>query len=250
MAPVGQVLGHGIFSKTKMCKFHQAGKCAKGLQCPWAHDASELNAAPDLRRTKLCKELIKNRNCTNADCNFAHSDEECRTITHATQGLTDEIPTDFSQVNPEAATKILANEASDTERTSRTEMLDFAPLTLSAEAPDFIPTSFDAEAPAFVPMPSFPPGLEDYVPYSSTSGYPSFHLNSSTSGYPSCHLNESESDNSSNDDIKIDGNTPISELLALSFSPKYRQASSLKFEFASTTGSLGDLGVFPEEHHH
>eukprot|EP00930_Biecheleria_cincta_P019469 TRINITY_DN1484_c0_g4_i1.p1 TRINITY_DN1484_c0_g4~~TRINITY_DN1484_c0_g4_i1.p1 ORF type:complete len:243 (-),score=50.21 TRINITY_DN1484_c0_g4_i1:503-1231(-) len=242
MAPVGQVLGLGIFSKTKMCKFHQAGKCAKGLQCAWAHDASELNAAPDLRRTKLCKELINNGECTNANCNFAHNKEQFRTLVHATEVLTHEALTDLSQISPVVAVKSSASDTSHAEQDSTMEIPDTVPSLLSAEAPDFIPMSFNVEAPVFVPMPSPPPGLEDYVPYSSTCGYPTFHQE------------ESESDSSSGDDIKIDGNTPIAEILALSMLPKkrssYRQVPAAKSASVSTAGSLGDLGAFPEDAQH
>merc|ERR1719421_2477221 len=47
-----------LFQKTKMCKFHLVGICTKGSACVFAHNREELNALPDLSRTKLCKTLI------------------------------------------------------------------------------------------------------------------------------------------------------------------------------------------------
>jgi len=239
MAPVGQVLGHELFSKTKMCKFHRAGKCAKGRQCPWAHDPSELQVAPDLRRTKLCKELIAKGHCTNAKCTFAHSQEECRTVAHAAGDVTHDIQATISQQKQVAVAKNSIGKASSAGQTSTMGVPDFVPSSLSADAPDFVPTSFTKAEPAFVPMLSPPPGLEDCMPYSPSSGYPSFHRELS------------ESDSSSIDDIKIDGNTPISQILALSMAPKKkffdRQLSSAQFASVSTAGSLADLHLSLED---
>lgn len=238
MAPVGQVLGREMFSKTKMCKFHRAGKCTKGLQCPWAHDASELNAAPDLRRTKLCKELLTKGICTNEDCNFAHCKEEFRSLDNVADFVTHDV-TNLLQPSPFAAEMNTACKPVDEEQTAAMKMPDIAPSLLSADAPDFIPMSFTTEVPAFVPMPSPPPGLEGYVPYSSAWGYESFDRE------------ESGSDISSNGDIKIDGNTPIADILALSLPPKHmssnRRLAATRFASVSTAESLVDLSFLDEE---
>lgn len=67
-----------VFEKTKMCKFHILGACAKGSSCRFAHFPSELNNLPDLACTKLCKALIATGLCDNPDCRYAHSHEELR----------------------------------------------------------------------------------------------------------------------------------------------------------------------------
>lgn len=66
------------FSKTKLCKFHIIGICAKGIMCPFAHNKDELKPLPDLAFTKLCKTLIQNGECTNRNCTYAHTKEELR----------------------------------------------------------------------------------------------------------------------------------------------------------------------------
>lgn len=67
-----------LFTKTKMCKFHLLGLCAKGSNCMYAHDASDLNNLPDLFRTKLCKFLITTGQCHDPDCKYAHNKDELR----------------------------------------------------------------------------------------------------------------------------------------------------------------------------
>eukprot|EP00746_Dinoflagellata_sp_MGD_P147952 gnl/MRDRNA2_/MRDRNA2_80246_c0_seq1.p1 gnl/MRDRNA2_/MRDRNA2_80246_c0~~gnl/MRDRNA2_/MRDRNA2_80246_c0_seq1.p1 ORF type:complete len:559 (+),score=65.81 gnl/MRDRNA2_/MRDRNA2_80246_c0_seq1:87-1679(+) len=67
-----------LFTKTKMCKFHLAGICAKGASCAYAHDPMELNNLPDLFRTKLCKSLICTGQCNDPECKYAHNKEELR----------------------------------------------------------------------------------------------------------------------------------------------------------------------------
>lgn len=69
------------FSKTKMCRFELLGMCAKGPQCPFAHGSGELRPLPDLRCTKLCKELLQSGECSTKNCSYAHSKEELRGMT-------------------------------------------------------------------------------------------------------------------------------------------------------------------------
>mmetsp|Transcript_87206 Transcript_87206/g.244094 ORF Transcript_87206/g.244094 Transcript_87206/m.244094 type:complete len:664 (+) Transcript_87206:115-2106(+) len=69
-----------IFSKTKMCKFHILGMCAKGEACKFAHHKDELNPLPDLSRTKLCKTLISTGSCNDPHCSYAHNREEMRAM--------------------------------------------------------------------------------------------------------------------------------------------------------------------------
>lgn len=67
-----------LFTKTKMCKFHLLGMCAKGSGCMYAHDATSLTPLPDLFRTKLCKSLISTGQCSDPRCKYAHNKEELR----------------------------------------------------------------------------------------------------------------------------------------------------------------------------
>jgi hypothetical protein len=66
-------------SKTKMCKFYQRGLCTKGTQCPFAHDAKELQPLPDLSRSKFCMVLRKTGRCDNPKCSYAHKEAELQT---------------------------------------------------------------------------------------------------------------------------------------------------------------------------
>lgn len=61
--------------KTRFCMFHLQGVCQMGRTCAFAHNLHELQGAPDLRNTKLCK---NNMRCQVPGCAFAHSEEELR----------------------------------------------------------------------------------------------------------------------------------------------------------------------------
>eukprot|EP00930_Biecheleria_cincta_P065524 TRINITY_DN5133_c0_g1_i1.p1 TRINITY_DN5133_c0_g1~~TRINITY_DN5133_c0_g1_i1.p1 ORF type:complete len:327 (+),score=55.55 TRINITY_DN5133_c0_g1_i1:112-981(+) len=67
-----------LFSKTKLCKFNQIGACKRGSACMFAHSADELNAAPDLFCTKMCKTFINTGSCRNNECKYAHTEDELR----------------------------------------------------------------------------------------------------------------------------------------------------------------------------
>jgi len=79
-----------VFEKTKMCKFHILGACAKGSSCRFAHFPSELQSLPDLACTKLCKTLVSTGSCDNPECRYAHNNQELR-------------PLPFDEGNPQAA---------------------------------------------------------------------------------------------------------------------------------------------------
>uniref|UniRef100_A0A7S4VNK8 C3H1-type domain-containing protein n=1 Tax=Alexandrium monilatum TaxID=311494 RepID=A0A7S4VNK8_9DINO len=66
--------------KTQLCKFHQRGKCTKGRNCTFAHSSEELRAPPDLRRTKLCPDVISKGRCDVSECRFAHDVDEVRRL--------------------------------------------------------------------------------------------------------------------------------------------------------------------------
>jgi len=68
-----------IFFKTKMCKFHILGVCARGDQCLYAHSKEQLIPMPDLSYTKLCPTLIRSGQCKDSACKFAHDRDELRT---------------------------------------------------------------------------------------------------------------------------------------------------------------------------
>ncbi|CAE7206610.1 mex-5 [Symbiodinium sp. CCMP2456] len=63
--------------KTKMCEFHKEGRCKYGADCAFAHTESELQQAPDLRKTRLCRAFLQGK-CDDSDCKFAHGEEELR----------------------------------------------------------------------------------------------------------------------------------------------------------------------------
>ncbi|KJP87511.1 hypothetical protein AK88_02815 [Plasmodium fragile] len=70
------------FSKTKMCPYmNTKEKCKRFLSnmCPYAHDQSELKPFPDLYKTAMCRNFMKNLcNKSKVECNFAHDVEELR----------------------------------------------------------------------------------------------------------------------------------------------------------------------------
>eukprot|EP00931_Biecheleriopsis_adriatica_P048150 TRINITY_DN27813_c0_g1_i1.p1 TRINITY_DN27813_c0_g1~~TRINITY_DN27813_c0_g1_i1.p1 ORF type:complete len:302 (+),score=63.31 TRINITY_DN27813_c0_g1_i1:81-986(+) len=61
------------FRKTQMCRFFEGFGCRKGDTCQFAHGKDELEDAPDLRRTSLCKAWLRG-SCPNSGrtCRFAH----------------------------------------------------------------------------------------------------------------------------------------------------------------------------------
>jgi len=65
------------FLKTKLCVFYKKNKCALGSSCPFAHSKDELQAPPDLAKTKLCYNFFR-RKCKDTRCKFAHGYEELR----------------------------------------------------------------------------------------------------------------------------------------------------------------------------
>jgi len=69
-----------IYRKTKMCKFHYSGACARGSACAFAHAEEELEALPDLSRTKICRTLMTTGSCHDPDCKYAHAAGELREI--------------------------------------------------------------------------------------------------------------------------------------------------------------------------
>jgi len=67
----------GQFHKTKLCVFNKKNKCALGNTCPFAHAKEELQATPDLAKTKLCYNFFRRR-CNDTRCKFAHGYQELR----------------------------------------------------------------------------------------------------------------------------------------------------------------------------
>mmetsp|Transcript_110963 Transcript_110963/g.309008 ORF Transcript_110963/g.309008 Transcript_110963/m.309008 type:complete len:456 (-) Transcript_110963:321-1688(-) len=68
---------HKQLRKTKFCMYHLQGVCQFQDNCAFAHSCVELQGAPDLRKTRLCKAFV-NGNCKERNCSFAHSEEELR----------------------------------------------------------------------------------------------------------------------------------------------------------------------------
>jgi hypothetical protein len=63
--------------KTKFCMYHLQGLCQFGDSCSFAHTCAELQDAPDLRKTRLCK-TVATGHCGNPECSFAHTEDELR----------------------------------------------------------------------------------------------------------------------------------------------------------------------------
>jgi hypothetical protein len=57
--------------------YHLQGVCQFGDSCAFAHSCDELQGAPDLRKTRLCKSFVDGV-CQDPDCTFAHTEEELR----------------------------------------------------------------------------------------------------------------------------------------------------------------------------
>jgi hypothetical protein len=63
--------------KTRLCVYSIQGTCRLGSKCSFAHAASEVQDAPNLRKTQFC-EAFEKGNCNNPNCSFAHGEEELR----------------------------------------------------------------------------------------------------------------------------------------------------------------------------
>lgn len=63
-------------AKTKLCKYHILGQCAKGGGCQFAHDASEIKATPHVAHAKVCRNLINTGRCDEPDCPYVHNKEQ------------------------------------------------------------------------------------------------------------------------------------------------------------------------------
>eukprot|EP00931_Biecheleriopsis_adriatica_P063099 TRINITY_DN3816_c0_g1_i1.p1 TRINITY_DN3816_c0_g1~~TRINITY_DN3816_c0_g1_i1.p1 ORF type:complete len:398 (-),score=84.58 TRINITY_DN3816_c0_g1_i1:39-1232(-) len=63
--------------KTKFCMYHLQGLCQYGQRCAFAHSCDELQAAPDLKRTRLCAAFAAG-SCKDSSCRFAHGNDELR----------------------------------------------------------------------------------------------------------------------------------------------------------------------------
>lgn len=66
-----------VFRKTKMCIFHLQGTCTKGRACQFAHNTSELQRQPNLRKTRLCMAFERNGVCRDGQaCKYAHGEQD------------------------------------------------------------------------------------------------------------------------------------------------------------------------------
>ena len=75
-------MGTKVLEKTRMCVYlTNGGTCRHGPSCLFAHDISELRAAPSLEKTKMCPRL-KN-GCDGVLCggSYAHDRSELRSTT-------------------------------------------------------------------------------------------------------------------------------------------------------------------------
>jgi len=73
--------GSQVLDKTKMCKFHARGRCARGKACSFAHGVDELLTAPNLHKTQLCADFARDGQCRRgARCKFAHGVGQLRPL--------------------------------------------------------------------------------------------------------------------------------------------------------------------------
>jgi hypothetical protein len=69
----------GMFRKTRMCKFQLHGSCTAGASCRFAHQPSELQTQPNLRKTQLCMAFERSGVCRDGQaCKYAHGEQELR----------------------------------------------------------------------------------------------------------------------------------------------------------------------------
>jgi len=69
---------HSQLHKTKLCIFYAKNRCRRGTACAFAHSHAELQAPPDLFKTKPCYKFCRHQ-CNDANCKYAHGIEELRT---------------------------------------------------------------------------------------------------------------------------------------------------------------------------
>lgn len=65
--------------KTKLCLYHMQGFCKHGDKCGFAHSPTELESAPNLTGTRLCR-AFQTGNCTDPNCRYAHGYDELRMV--------------------------------------------------------------------------------------------------------------------------------------------------------------------------
>lgn len=66
---------HKQLHKTKFCSYYLKGACHYGDDCAFAHTCAELQATPDLRKTRTCKAFAEGK-CTDENCSFAHGEHQ------------------------------------------------------------------------------------------------------------------------------------------------------------------------------
>merc|ERR1719359_2040914 len=57
--------------------YHLRGSCQYGEGCAFAHTSEEIENAPDLSKTCLCKAFVAGK-CEDPNCGFAHGVQELR----------------------------------------------------------------------------------------------------------------------------------------------------------------------------
>jgi len=63
--------------RTRLCTYFLRGDCPYGARCAYAHTSTEIESAPDFRKTRLCK-AFQEGECKNPKCDFAHGLVELR----------------------------------------------------------------------------------------------------------------------------------------------------------------------------
>ena len=72
--------------KTKLCKFHHRGACARGNACSFAHSTAQLQEQPDFLKSQSCNGFLLTGKCRyGTNCKFAHGEEELRIVARREQ---------------------------------------------------------------------------------------------------------------------------------------------------------------------
>lgn len=150
---------NGQFCKTKLCRFELLGMCAKGTECPFAHGGVELRALPDLRCTKLCKDLLATGQCTTPDCMYAHSRLELRSVSSQKSEAA-------KQAKPKRGAKYDGKEVATNSTTQAKGNKKFTAATppKAVKQTSLEPSDFELGAPICKP-----PGLEEFTSFDDTT---------------------------------------------------------------------------------
>eukprot|EP00931_Biecheleriopsis_adriatica_P085655 TRINITY_DN6037_c0_g1_i1.p1 TRINITY_DN6037_c0_g1~~TRINITY_DN6037_c0_g1_i1.p1 ORF type:complete len:227 (+),score=33.92 TRINITY_DN6037_c0_g1_i1:95-775(+) len=222
-----------MFAKTKLCKFNLVHKCTRGKDCVWAHSQSELKATPDLSRTKLCKEIRSGGQCSDPNCKFAHSKDELRPVKErAGKASKHKEAKPRLPDGPTRMVRAFTVDAAEVVHETFPNVSDVANRANTADPPGLQRQLFaDVQTAVKAPMTTVvmpPPGLSGlnepvYIP-TKFDCHTDFKMADLVRPHPSHplssqrflgNLQDGKPSYISNDDLVIDGYTPIAEIMAM-----------------------------------